>query len=442
MKTPTSTQIQIGFSPLLVDQLNSNHPLFRLANEINWLTFEHAFSKHYSSKMGKPSKPIRLMVSLLILKQLRNLSDESVVEQWSENVFYQYFSGNVQYSCQRPCVPTELVEFRKRIGVEGVELIFKESIRVNGKDADDDTISADTTVQEKNITYPTDDKLYKKVIKECQEIAKTEDLDLRQTYKRTINKLSRIQRFKKTKYGAKNAKSASKKIKTIAGRLLRDVGRKLPANRLSIYSSKLDIYQRVLNQKRSDSNKIYSIHEPDVKCYTKGKEHKKFEFGSKVSILLTQNTGVIVGAMNFNSTEHDNKTIEKAIQQYERLTEKKAKSCYVDRGYRGISKVNDTKILVPKPNPNISKEQRKGHSKRAAIEPIIGHLKRNYRLGRNFLKGIKGDEINVLMAASAMNFKRVMNLWLTEAIFRWKLILNIFLDVYQKHIAQKLGMTF
>jgi IS5 family transposase len=204
----------------------------------------------------------------------------------------------------------------------------------------------------------------------------------------------------------------------------------------------LDIYQRVLNQKRSDSNKIYSIHEPDVKCYTKGKEHKKFEFGSKVSILLTQNTGVIVGAMNFNSTEHDNKTIEKAIQQYERLTEKKAKSCYVDRGYRGISKVNDTKILVPKPNPNISKEQRKGHSKRAAIEPIIGHLKRNYRLGRNFLKGIKGDEINVLMAASAMNFKRVMNLWLTEAIFRWKLILNIFLDVYQKHIAQKFRYDF
>ena len=97
---------------------------------------------------------------------------------------------------------------------------------------------------------------------------------------------------------------------------------------------------------------------------------------------------------------------------------------------------------MPKPNPNISKEQRKGHSKRAGIEPIIGHLKRNYRLGRNFLKGIKGDEINVLMAASAMNFKRVMNLWLTEAIFRWKLILNIFLDVYQKYIAQKLIMTF
>jgi transposase, IS5 family len=167
--------------------------------------------------------------------------------------------------------------------------------------------------------------------------------------------------------------------------LFREIERKLPANRLT----KLAIYKRIVSQNRRDSNKIYSIHEPEVKCYTKGKEHKKFEFGSKVSILVTQQTGVIVGAMSFNSTEHDSKTIEKAIYQYENLTGKKAKKCYVDRGYRGVSKVNETAILVPKPNPNISKEQRQGHSKRAAIEPIIGHLKQNYRMGRNFLKGIK-----------------------------------------------------
>lgn len=438
----TSNQIELGFSPLFKEQLNLKHPLCRLADEIRWKDFDIAFAKHYSTSMGKPSKPIRLMVSLLILKQLRNLSDESVVEQWSENVYYQYFSGLIQFSISRPCVPTELVEFRKRIGTEGIELIFKESIRVNGKDSEDDNLSADTTVQEKNITFPTDDKLYKKVINECRNIAQKENIDLRQNYVRSVGKLSRLQRFKNTKHGAKKARMASKKIKTIAGRLVRELNRKLPSDVLTKYSSTLDIYQKVMSQKRSDSNKIYSIHEPEVKCYTKGKEHKKYEFGSKVSILVTQNTGVIVGAMNFNSTEHDSKTIEKAINQYEKLTGKTAKNAFVDRGYRGVTKVNQTNILVPKSNPKITKEQRKGHSRRSAIEPVIGHLKRNYRMGRNFLKGIKGDEINVLLSAAAMNFKRVINLWSSEAIYRWKLILKIILDAYQSFIAQNLSMTF
>ena len=146
--------------------------------------------------------------------------------------------------------------------------------------------------------------------------------------------------------------------------------------------------------------------------------------------------------MNFNSTEHDSKTIEKAINQYEKLTGKTAKNAFVDRGYRGVTKVNQTNILVPKSNPKITKEQRKGHSRRSAIEPVIGHLKRNYRMGRNFLKGIKGDEINVLLSAAAMNFKRVINLWSSEAIYRWKLILKIILDAYQSFIAQNLSMTF
>jgi transposase, IS5 family len=135
----------------------------------------------------------------------------------AENVYYQFFSGQVHFVPRLPCVPTELVEFRKRIGSQGVELIFKESIKVNGKDADDDTLSADTTVQEKNITYPTDDKLYKKVIKECRNIAQDEQIALRQRYSRTVKNLSRIQRFKNTKKGAPKAKKASKRIKTHCG---------------------------------------------------------------------------------------------------------------------------------------------------------------------------------------------------------------------------------
>lgn len=154
----TENTSQLGFFITFEDQLNHQHSLFQLAKVIQWQVFEDSFSKHYSATQGKPAKPIRLIVSLLILKQLRNLSDESIVEQWSENAYYQYFGGEQIFRAERPCVATELVEFRKRIGSEGIKLILKESVRVNGKDSKDDTLSGDTTVQEKNITYQAKSK--------------------------------------------------------------------------------------------------------------------------------------------------------------------------------------------------------------------------------------------------------------------------------------------
>lgn len=403
---------QLGFYSRLEDQLDQKHPLYILAHKIDWQFFDKSLSKHYSPSQGKPSKPIRLMVSLLILKQLRNLSDESIVEQWSENAYYQYLGGEISFAAKRPCVPTELVEFRKRIGEEGMELIFKESIRINGKDGEDKHLTGDTTIQEKNITYPTDDKLYKKIIRKCQGIAEKEAVELRQSYKHTVKELSIIQRLRRTKGGDAKARKASKKIKTIAGRLVRELERKLPAGSLAMkYGSDLELYKRVLCQKRSDSNKVYSLHEPEVKCYTKGKEHKKFEFGSKVSLLITQRTGVIVGALNFTDTLHDSKTLPLAMKQYERLTGREASDVFLDRGYRGVSRINKTMPHTPKPDKNISPAKRKRFRRRASIEPVIGHLKHDYRMIRNYLKGSSGDSMNLLLSASAMNFKRVMNLW-------------------------------
>jgi IS5 family transposase len=433
---------QSSFFMTLQDQLDSTHPLYILANTIDWAFFDTNFSKHYSVKMGKPAKPIRLMVSLLLLKQLRNLSDENIVLTWSENLYFQYFSGEEYFIPSAPCSSTELVEFRKRIGVEGVELIFKESIRVNGKDSDDDILSADTTIQEKNITYPTDTKLHKKIISKCVGIAKKENIILRQSYTFTLKKLSTLLRFQHNKNGSKEARKARKKIKTIASRLVRELERKLLPESFLLHQNQLEIYKKVVHQKRTDSNKIYSLHEPAVKCYTKGKEHKKFEFGSKVSILVTQKTGVIVGALNFNENVHDSKTLPAALEQYERLTDKKPKAIYADRGYRGPKKVNEVAIHVPKIDKAITKEQRKKHSRRAAIEPVIGHLKHDYRLIRNFLKGTAGDAINIMLSAAAMNFKRVMNLWCTGAKNCWLLIYKIFINIYWKYYAQKLKMTF
>jgi transposase, IS5 family len=429
----------------LQDQVDQKHPLYLLANKINWSLFDNEFKKHYSETMGKPAKPIRLMVSLLMLKYVRNLSDESLVEQWAENIYYQYFSGEQHFQPNIPCVPTELVAFRQRIGEEGVELILKESIRVNEPPEDKNSeivVSVDTTVQEKNITYPTDDKLYKKIINKCWKIADKECINLRQSYTQVIKKLSNEQRFRHTRHGAKAARRASKKIKVIAGRLVREIARKLPLARLGSYLPALKLYKRVLSQKRSDTDKIYSLHEPDVKCYSKGKEHKKFEFGSKASILIDQATGIIMGAINFTQTLHDSKTLPEVLEQYERLNAKQPKEVFVDRGYKGIKQYKQCSIHTPQPDKNITKVKRKKHSKRAAIEPVIGHLKQHYRLCRNYLKGILGDNMNVILAAAAMNFKRLMNCWRTAAIKCWLLILNYFTQARRYFIAKNLKLTF
>lgn len=437
---------QLGLFQGLADSLDQKHPLYLLANTIKWSVFDQSFKEHYSETMGAPSKPIRLMVSLLILKYIRNLSDENLVEQWSENCYYQYLSGEQTFKPKIPCVPTELVAFRKRIGEAGVELILKESIRINKTDDDppdnNTIVSLDTTVQEKNITYPTDDKLYKKIIKRCWKIADKEAIDLRQSYIRVIKRLSFTQRFKKKKNGAREARKANKKIQIIAGRLLRDIARKLPLERLGKYLPDLKLYQAVLSQRRGDSNKVYSLHEPNVKCYSKGKDHKKFEFGSKASIIIDQSTGIILGALNFTETLHDSKTIPEALEQYERLNGTLPKEVFVDRGYRGKSEYRTAKICVPKPDKNITKAQLKKHRKRAAIEPVIGHLKQDYRLCRNYLKGILGDNMNLILAAAAMNFKRRMNLWRTEALISWLLLYKYFIEVCKNFYAPNLKPTF
>ena len=423
---------QLSFlQPGLREQLSNKHPLYVLSDVINWVMFEESFKKHYKENFGRPAKPIRLMTALLMLKHIRNLSDESVVEQWSENAYYQYFSGEQVFTAKAPCEASELVHFRNRIGAEGVEVILKESIRVNGKGGKEDKASIDTTVQEKNITYPTDSKLHRKIIKKCVGIADKEGVELRQRYTRTLKKLSIAQRFRNHPKNGAKARKADKKVKTIAGRLVRELQRKLPAES---YKADLELFDRVLRQKRQDKNKVYSLHEPEVACISKGKEHKKYEFGSKVSITVTQNSGVIIGALNIPGNDYDGHTLDAVLEQQQRLTGHQLKEAFVDRGYRGRKEVDGTLIHTPKPFNNKLSGYRKtklkdGFTKRAAIEPKIGHLKADHRLNRNFYKGIKGDTINVMLAAAAMNFKRMMNIWKNNLLVLFFRLIQILSDL-------------
>ncbi len=392
--------------------LNPKHSLYKLSRVIPWEELDKYFSKHYSKRYGRPGKPIRLMVSLLLLKQLYNVSDEQVVEQWTENPYWQYFSGMEEFQWELPCDPTELVKFRNRIGKKGAEKIFEVSVKIHGKKSEEKEIIADTTVQEKNITYPTDTKLQLKIIDWVWRVSEQEQILLRQTYTRTIPKLKLKTRYLHSVKRYKEGRKATRKIKTIAGRLLRDIERKMTKEQKEKYREKLEVCHRILKQEKTDKNKVYSFHETEVSCIAKGKDHKKYEFGSKVSILITKRTGIIVGAMNFKGNPYDGKTLEPALGQYKKILQKEAQRVLVDGGYRGKAQIGKTEVLRVhgRAKKKWSKWRWKQRFKRrASIEPVIGHLKQDHRLGRNYLKGEIGDSVNLLLSCAAFNLKKLIN---------------------------------
>jgi transposase, IS5 family len=413
----------------LESMLDPKQPLYLLANKINWDEITEWF-KDYYSKTGRPSKNIRLMVSLLIMKRIFNLGDETIIESWLQNPYMQYFSGEKTFQWKMPCDPSDLVHFRKRIGKSGVEKIFKISIEIHGNAKEEKEISVDTTVQEKNITFPTDVKLYKKICQYCVEISRKENIKLRQSYTRTVKKLIFLQRGKRTKNGKKKANKAKRYLKTIAGRLIRELYRKLDKNQLKKYSELLNLFESILKQERDSKNKIYSIHEPHIYCISKGKEHKKYEYGTKVSISYTNKTGIIVGALNINENKHDSKTLPDVIDQIEILTGKSPVKVGTDQGYRGISKYKNTEIIHADKlkRKTLNKYERRKIKlllrRRAGIEAIIGHLKNKHRLNVNYLSGTYGDEINVMLAAIGFNFKK----WLRKI----KIVLFYLIKLFKK----------
>lgn len=300
----------------LMDMLDSKDPLVVLADTIKWSKFEDEFAQYYS-KEGRPAKPIRLMVGLLLLKQLENLSDENVVIAWKRNPYFQYFCGFSDFQTALPCHSTDLVYFRNRIGKKGFEFIFKHSIEIHSNEnLNESQVIADTTIQESNLTYPTDGKLAIKIINHLHKIVKVENIKLRRSYIKEIKQHRINLRFFRHPKKIIKAKASMKRLRTIAKTILRDIDRKFGDN-LELhnkYATKFYLYIRVLLQEKNTKNKIYSLHEIDAYAVNKGKDHKGYEYGTKASVVTTKNSGIIVGVSAHRENEHDSKTLKLALE--------------------------------------------------------------------------------------------------------------------------------
>ncbi len=400
-------------SPQIKEFINLQNPFIILAEKIPWGKIENELSVFYSHT-GAPAKSIRTMVGLSILKHLYDLSDRDLVKQWLMNPYFQHFCGEIYFRWEVPCHHSEMTYFRKRIGKEGVEKLLAFSVQMHGEQIiKSKTILVDTTVQEKNITFPTDSKLHIKIINRCKKISQKVGVKLRQSYHRIVKKLIKIQSRAHQIKWAKAVKKARKQIKTIAGRLVRDVVRKVTKlGKLSTYEPEIALFNQVLAQTKKTKDKIYSLHERAVACIAKGKAAKKYEFGSKVSLAILPKSNIVVGVCNFLGNPHDSKTLHNTLSQVKKITGRDYEQAVVDRGYRGCTKIEKTKIIIPDNNTRKScyekAKKRKLCRSRAAIEPIIGHLKHDHRMLRNYLKGTVGDSVNALLSGMAFNFKLVL----------------------------------
>ena len=370
-KTDTS-QTEL-FRERLSNQLNPREPLFILAGQINWLSLEKSFGAEFTDGPGQPPKPIRLMVGLMMLQHMNGLSDEEVVKQWVQNPYWQYFCGFDYFQWKLPADGSSLTRWRKRIGTEGIEKILAETIivalrteTVTSKDLQ--TVIADTTVMEKNITFPTDSKLLNRAREQLTVLAAKNGVKLRQTYKRTGQRAAHnAGRYAHAKQ-FKRMRKEIKKLKNYLGRVTRDIERKIKGS-LELqepFANLLSMANRLLVQKKDSSDKLYSLHAPETYCIAKGKAHKAYEFGCKVSLVVTHKQGLALSSQALAENAFDGHTLDKSLRKAENLSGVAILEGFVDKGYKGHG-VTDKKIYISGQKRGISKAIKKRLKRRSAI---------------------------------------------------------------------------
>ncbi len=400
------------FRPELTKVIDPAHGLVKMAKAVNWDRMDEVFGETFCPDQGRPGISTRLMVSLHYLKYTHNLSDDDVVSTWVENPYWQYLSGMKYFEHDLPIHPSSMTRWRKRMGEAGAEELLKETIEAGlrlkaVKPYQLKRVNIDTTVQEKDIRFPTDARSYDRARQRLVDAAKKRGIALRQNY----NRLSKRMLAQQSRYAhakqMKRARRCTKKLRTYLGCVIRDIERKYP-NPDSELKSLLDIAARIRNQQKKDTNKIYSVHEPAVECISKGKAHKRYEFGCKVSVAATSRGGWFVGAKALHGNPYDGHTLKDAIKQVEQIA-RRPEHVFVDMGYRGHKYSGKVEVHVDKRRRGrTAKRLWRWMKRRAAVEPGIGHLKREHRMDRNRLKGTMGDRINAILSAAGMNFHKLV----------------------------------
>jgi len=402
--------------------LNPAHELVQLARKIDWGRFEAAFACCYAQDMGAPGKATRLMVGLHYLKYTFNESDESVVARWVENPYWQCFCGYTHLQHECPIDPSSLSRWRKRVGAERLEMLLHETIALAQRDghvsqADLQRVNVDTTVQEKNITYPTDSKLLYKAIQKLASAAQARGIPLRQSYLR-VGKVAgiKVSRYAHARQYQRMRRSL-RKLRTYVGRLIRDIRRKMgvPDEVLATLLARAD---RVRRQQPHDTHKLYSLHEPEVQCISKGKAHKRYEFGQKVAIATTNRGNWMVAAKLLPNNPYDGHTLVETLTAVEKTTGVTVTDAYVDKGYRGHGCAPTVNVHVSGQRC-ASRAERRRRRRRSAVEPKIGHLKSDHRMDRCFLAGLAGDAINAVLAAAGSNLRKLLRR-LAAALIPWR----------------------
>jgi transposase, IS5 family len=405
--------------------LNMDHALVKLAKTIDWRFLEERLGEVYDDDPGRPPLPTRLMAGLAILKSMHNLSDESLCERWLENPYYQLFCGEEFFQHRLPFDRTSLTRWRLRMGEERLMALLQESLAAAArlgaaKPSDFRAVIVDTTVQEKAITFPTDAKLMHRARERLVKLAKRHGIALRQSYAR-VGKIALIkhQRYAHAKQ-FKRANRQLKRLRTMLGAVIRDITRKLVGRPelMQVFALPLSLARRVRDQRqRERGKKVYSLHAPEVECIGKGKAHKPYEFGVKVSVatpLQRSRGGQFVAHVKaLPGNPYDGHTLATIIPAIEDTIGVSLGKIVTDAGYRGHNapKGKMFKVHVAGYKRGLTKAVKRALRRRAAVEPVIGHLKNDHRMGRNFLAFSEGDANNAVLAAVGYNFSLLLN-WL------------------------------
>ena len=417
-----------------LDQIvDLSHPLARLAATIDWRFLEERFGAVYTDKPGQPPLPTRLMAGLSILKHTHNLSDEELCARWIENPYFQLFCGEEFFRHKLPFDRSSLTRWRQRMGEEKLVALIQESLSAAtrtgaAKPLDFAKVIVDTTVQPKAVAFPTDAKLMHRTRELLVRLAKRHGVTLRQSYARVgKHALIAYQRYAHAKQ-FKRANRALRSLRTYLGRVFRDIVRKTSGDAALrvVFAEPLSLAFRVRHQRQNQrGQKVYSLHAPEVECIGKGKAHRPYEFGVKVSVATTlvrsKGGQFIAHVKALPGAPYDGHTLATVIPEIETQLGASLARIVADRGYRGHNAPPDhkLKVYISGQRRGVTEAIRRDLRRRSAVEPVIGHAKSEHRMGRNFLKGTRGDAANAVLAAAGYNFRRLLA-WLAAL---WRVLI-------------------